>query len=329
MVGQPLNALEEGVGRIVASLQRDPSALESVYVSVIAFAGKAQVISPLTEIATFYTPRLPIGGGTELGAALEVLMHEIDTKVVPQTKSQKGDWKPIVFLITDGEPTSPLELSIKQWQEHYAKRATIVAIGLGHGTNYAVLEQLTPHVLAYEGSSDEDFRKFVDWISASVKSESQKVEHTHSVMELINLSKHDTLKKVEQPQRFVDPNTITLTGRCQMSKRPYLIKYLRAVTVTLLQKYDKDERFYLDGIFPVSEDYFNWTKPNASKEVKASALQGIPSCPHCGAITAVASCQCGKIMCIKGEGEAKCPWCDKLLSFEYGQGDFNIQRGEG
>jgi len=329
MVGQPLTSLEEGMHRIVGSLQKDPNALESVYVSVIAFAGKAEVVSPLTEIATFYTPRLPIGGGTELGSALELLMHEIDTKVVPQTRERKGDWKPIVFLITDGEPTSPIDEIIKRWQANYAKRATIVDVGLGHSANYAMLEQLTPNVLIYEGSSDEDFRKFVDWISASVKTETQKVEHTHSVMELIDLAKHDNLKKVDANQSPVDPNSVILTGRCQKTKRPYLIKYLRTVTVPMLQKYDKNERFNLDGIFPISEDYFNWTKPDSFGEVKASSLIGVPSCPHCGAMTAIASCRCGRIMCIQGEGEAKCPWCDSINYFEYGEGDFDIQRGQG
>ncbi|MBN2824426.1 MAG: VWA domain-containing protein [Campylobacterales bacterium] len=328
MVGQPLTSLEEGMQRIVTSLQRDPHALESVFISVIAFAGKAEVISPLTEVALFYTPRLPIGGGTELGAAMELLMYEIDTKVIPQTKTQKGDWKPIVFLITDGEPTSPMEATVKRWKERYATKANLVAITLGRSADYAILNQLTQNVIVYEGSSDEEFRKFVDWISASVKSESQKVEH-HSVMELIELSKQPNLKKADTTQSGFDPNSVILTGRCQVTKRPYLIKYLRTVTVAMLQKYDKAEHYKLDGIFPISEDYFKWTKPDSFGEVRASALQGIPSCPHCGGITAVASCRCGRIMCINGEGEAKCPWCGTVNYFEYGEGDFNIQRGQG
>ncbi len=330
MVGEPLASLEEGMGRIVSSLQKDPSALESVFISVIAFAGKAEVISPLREIESFYTPRLPIGGGTELGMGLDVLMSEIDREVIPQSRTQKGDWKPIVFLITDGEPTSPANSAVERWLREYSTKATMVAITLGYGGDYELLSKLTPNVLVYEGSSDEDFRSFVDWISASLKTQSQKIEH-HQKNSDIELSKsNSSLSKYNKKYFTFDNNSVILTGRCQKTKRAYLIKYIKKVTVPLLQKYDKENKYQLDGCFTVSEDYFKWTKDNMFEDINVSLLEGAPSCPHCGNMFGLASCSCGRIMCISDEGLAICPWCGAKNDFIYtGSNDFNIQRGQG
>ena len=105
MIGEPIQQVENGMRQIVQELRTDPYALETAFISVIAFAGKAKSLSPLTELYKFYPPTFPIGGGTFLGAALDFLMNDIDRNVVKTTQERKGDWKPIIFLFTDGTPT--------------------------------------------------------------------------------------------------------------------------------------------------------------------------------------------------------------------------------
>lgn len=46
MAGDNLRQLQHGLERLVASLRTDPHALESVYLSTIAFAGKARAPGP-------------------------------------------------------------------------------------------------------------------------------------------------------------------------------------------------------------------------------------------------------------------------------------------
>ena len=332
MIGAPLTFLEEGMARIVASLRRDPSALETVHISVIAFAGKASVISPLIDVVSFYPPRLPIGGGTSLGSALNVLMHEIDTKIVKQTSTVQGDWKPIIFLITDGQPTDNPNNVIAKWNKEYASKATVVAITLGDGVDTSVLKKLTPNVLVYEGNTDEEFKKFVDWISNSVKTQSQKADAGKG-REGIDLSKMgDKLSLAETDLVFSsDPNTVVLTGRCKTKKQPYLIKYSRMNTLKSLEKYTKEVQYNLEGCFPITEDYFNWSVTNNSVDkIDASSLIGVPGCPHCGNRVAFAVCGfCDKIMCIDGPEKAICPWCDNKNNFVPGDGNFDVQRGQG
>ena len=331
MIGTPLTFLEEGMARIVASLRKDPSALETVHISVIAFAGRPKVVSPLIDVVSFYPPRLPIGGGTSLGSALNVLMHEIDTKIVKQTSTVQGDWKPVVFLITDGQPTDNPSNAIAKWNKEYASKATVVAITLGNGADTSVLKKLTPNVLIYEGSTDEEFKKFVDWISNSVKTQSQKADAGKG-SEGIDLSKTgDKLSLAETDLAFSsDPNTVVLTGRCKTKKQPYLIKYSRMNTLKSLEKYAENIQYNLEGCFPITEDYFNWSSENHVDEIEASSLIGTPGCPHCGNRVAFAVCGfCEKIMCIDGQGKAICPWCNEENNFVPGDGDFNVQRGQG
>ena len=71
MVGENLKKMEDGLQSIIKILRSDPHSLESVYISIIAFAGIAKTIVPLVEVVSFYPPKLPLGGGTSLGAALD------------------------------------------------------------------------------------------------------------------------------------------------------------------------------------------------------------------------------------------------------------------
>ena len=59
MVGEPIEQVQNGMRQIIQELRMDPYALETAFVSVIAFAGKAELLSPLTELYKFYPPVFP------------------------------------------------------------------------------------------------------------------------------------------------------------------------------------------------------------------------------------------------------------------------------
>ena len=91
MVGTPIEQVQDGMATIINELRTDPYALETAWVSVIAFAGKAKMLSPLEELYKFYPPKFPIGGGTSLGTALNFLMDEMDRSLQKTTVEVKGD----------------------------------------------------------------------------------------------------------------------------------------------------------------------------------------------------------------------------------------------
>ena len=151
MAGDKLKKVESGVSLIIQQLKKDPQALETVYFSIITFAGISRTLSPLIEISYFYPPKLPLGGGTSLGLALNNLMKDIDTNTIKSTVDKKGDWKPIVYLWTDGRPTDNVDEAIKKWGISYASKVNLIAIGMGNQPDLAVLKKLTENHITYEG----------------------------------------------------------------------------------------------------------------------------------------------------------------------------------
>jgi len=334
MVGKPLELMEKGIEKIVSTLRQDPYSLETVYISVIVFAGKAKAITPLIDLISFYPPKMPIGGGTSLGIALEVLMAEIDKKVIKTTFDQRGDWEPIVFLITDGKPTDHPQSAVNRWQKDYANKASMVAITLGNNADLQILKQLTENVLTLENSSEEDFKQFIDWVSASVSAQSQQIE-VEGQGGGVSLAKAGDagLTKVtdEDIDSLSDPDYVVLTGKCTKTKRPYLIKYAK-VQSQGMEQFIKNEMFGLEGAYALDNGYFEWSTDQFKPElVNTAMLDGAPPCPACGNPISFAVCECGNLLCIDGSGLATCPWCDKSLQFDMNQGggDFNVNRGQG
>src|SRR4029077_17786985 len=94
----------------------------------------------------------PIDSGTSLSKGLGHLMYEMRRNLVKTTYDQKGDWKPIVFLFTDGVPTDDTKAAIAEWKQNWQKSANLVAISFGNETDAHTLSQLTDNVLMFKNA---------------------------------------------------------------------------------------------------------------------------------------------------------------------------------
>lgn len=332
MVGENLKKMEDGLQSVVRMLRSDPHALESVYISVIAFAGIAKSIAPLVELVSFYLPKLPLGGGTNLGAALDALMSAIDISVVKTTPEMKGDWKPIVYLFTDGRPTDNPIPAVERWINRYAHKSNLIAVSLGRDADFSVLKRLTENVIVFEDTNDGDFKKFINWISNSVvvqsRSVGENIENTG-----LPIFDESVMQIVKDPPDAIDEACVTLVGRCQKTRKPYIIKYDRKLNSVLTSDFSLDvSSYHLSGCYPLEEDYFVWSGHKSTNlKVNTSSLIGSPGCPYCGNLTAFAVCGCGKLLCTNGVGSATCPWCDERVSFgsSADEDGFDVGRGRG
>ena len=342
MAGENLYQLEEGIGSILSTLRQDPYALETAFLSVIAFAGKVKTLTPLTELFAFYPPELPCGGGTALGKALDYLMDEIDRSVHVTTHEQKGDWSPIVFLLTDGHSTDNVSSSIKRWNISYRNRANIVAVSIGGGADHTILKKLTENVLVFNDTAPDAFSRFVKWVSLSIQSQSRSVSTEQSNQ--VSLAKADSelLASVDSNRESflyegLDDRYAVFIGKCAKKNLPYLIKYQRHLgrietSDPVLSKLLQTRRYALDVTVPIKNNYFDFSDDQESDlSVSSEDLIGQPNCPHCGAQFAMAVCRCGKILCVEDGGERTCPWCGDTSTYgasEDGEG-FDIGRGRG
>jgi uncharacterized protein YegL len=335
MVGDPILQVEEGLSTIIQTLKIDPHAIETVWLSIIIFAGQARTLVPLQEISTFYPPKFPIGSGTSLSKGLGHLMFELRKNIVKTTADSKGDWKPIVFLLTDGVPTDETKMAISEWRQNWQRSANLVAISFGNETDAHLLSELTDTVLQFESTGADSYKQFFKWVTDSIKTSSVSVENNTSGFELAKLdgeiiSKID-LSKSKSPIQLVDNNFVVLSAKCQNSKRPYLIKYKKKVTNTEFGGIDFDTLTYrLVGAFQVDNSYFELSENiNSDNKINTEELFGAPSCPCCGNQFAFAVCSCGKLHCIGEDNENTCPWCGNTGTYGNRNGGFDVNRTQG
>lgn len=332
MVGEPIKQVENGMRQIIQELRTDPYALETAFVSIIAFAGKAMSLSPLTELCKFYPPIFPIGGGTSLGAALNFLMDDIDKNVVKTTTEKKGDWKPLIFLFTDGTPTDNPSNAITRWNQKYSRKANIVAISIGNNANTQLLGQISDNVLRLNETDEMSFKAFFKWVTASIKATSISVSDMGDDTLALAPTAGINLEKVDANLPcVVDENFTVLVGKCSNTKKQYLIKYVKHLPESDDFGFadSGDEDFKLLGAYPVDEEAYNSLSDGKSNRyINTMALRGVPTCPCCGNQYGVV-CDCGNIMCSDGR-TAVCPWCGTEGSLgEIAEEGIDITRGRG
>ena len=176
MFGEPIEAVKNGVQVLVSTLRQDPYALETAYLSIITFDSSAQQVSPLTELSAFQQPNIQASGCTALGEALALLAQKADQEVTKTTMEKKGDWKPLVFIMTDGEPTDDLNKGLAEFKKR--KWGMVVACAAGAGANTDTLRKITECVVSLDTADSATIKAFFKWVSASVSSGSMKVEET-------------------------------------------------------------------------------------------------------------------------------------------------------
>lgn len=137
MSGEPIELVRQGVRASLAKLRDDPMALDTVYLSVITYAGSAVETCPLTELNAFQEPNITSGGSRALGAALRLLEQCVDREVRP------NDFRPLVLLLSDGQPTDHWESAADSIR---AKRLNMIALAAGDAA-VDVLERITDKVV--------------------------------------------------------------------------------------------------------------------------------------------------------------------------------------
>jgi uncharacterized protein YegL len=154
MDGAPINAVNQGLQVFQNALKADPRALETAFVSVITFCADAEQVVPLTDIQSFTCPPLTAGGTTAFGAGLRLLEECIRREVVATTTTtQKGDWKPLAFVFTDGQPTDSWETAAES----------------------LMLKKLSETVVKLSDTNEQSVSAFFKWVTQSVKVASASV----------------------------------------------------------------------------------------------------------------------------------------------------------
>lgn len=171
MAGEPIESVKVGLSDMIASLRLDPYALETACISIITYDREVKQLLPLTELENLQLPEItvPESGPTFMGAALNLLCECYDKEVNMGSYEQKGDWMPLLFVLTDGKPSDiqDYNLAIQKVKQH--QFTNIVACAAGPKAKIDPLKKLTNNVFTLDTMDSNTFKKFFQWITINVQ----------------------------------------------------------------------------------------------------------------------------------------------------------------
>ncbi len=325
MVGDAINSVQTGLETLLASLRSDPHALETAWVSIITFSQDAEQLVPLMEITEVQTPKLVPRPGTALGKAFSLLRNCIAGEVRTSSPGLKADYRPLVFLITDGQPTDDWR-AVKKAVDEFAnpRIANLYAIGCGDDIDFDMLHEVADGVFKLADMAPGTLKKLFIWLTASVQNASTGVGASENYTGIDLAKKPDEVSPVERGshQRHTGlPLQVFLKGVCINERLPYLMRFRLNREIEL---YEPVQSHALDAAAKGKKMF-------DVPDINASMLMGVPPCPHCPNST-IGVCGCGAVMCLPDEPPKSvvCPQCDNRITLSNDSGnDFSIQQSAG
>lgn len=331
MVGPAIESVRTGLSAMLAALRKNPYALEMGALSVITFGGKAQKVTPLTEVYAFQAPALDVKPGTTLGGAISILDQAISTEIVKTTPEQKGDYKPLVFVLTDGQPTDEWRSAFERFKRNH-KSVIVYAVGCGDDVDFSILKELTENTYSMAQMDADAFAKLFVCISSSIQSASGAIGEQGKQRGAINLEKDagGAVKRVETVETSIShkKRQVFIPGVCQKMKKPYLLRH----------RLDDSTGKYCCVAGHKLDKPFSREEAGAIETVSSNELQGLVPCPHCGS-QGHGHCECGTITCLDVTNPVRvggmiaikmqCPVCGKTGYMAVGGGSFDINQSTG
>lgn len=170
MKGERIEAVKNGLQVLVSRLRQDPFALESVYISIIRFDYSASEVLPLTSLETLQIPDIEIleSRPPHTGEALRFLCQKVDENVMKGTTEEKGDWRPLVFILTRGVPADKEVFREVVPLVKSRNFAALVACTAGSHSADDEMKMLTEHVVHLDTADSATLASFFKWVSSSV-----------------------------------------------------------------------------------------------------------------------------------------------------------------
>ena len=182
MDGAPIESVRRGLELFQREVATDQFARDIVKVGIITFANDARLVNNgLVPITNFQAPDLVASGVTRLDLAFKVLFQSMNGPDVVKAKKggQKGDWKPAVFVLTDGLPTDergnvtdslwePERDAVMNRPKGEIKPSTIVAVGCGPYVDNTTLKNISTGAAFQMGNDDASFTRLFEYLSQSI-----------------------------------------------------------------------------------------------------------------------------------------------------------------
>jgi uncharacterized protein YegL len=171
MRGEPIQALNNALSGMVNTLRSDAQALDSLWISIITYDREIKEIAPLTELVSFQLPEItcPQSGPTNTGAGLEYVVQKVKNDVIKGSPTQKGDWKPLLFVFTDGKPSDMPLYREKIIEIKNLNFGAVVGCAAGPKADDLILKELTDNVVHLDSADSSTLKQFFKWVSETIE----------------------------------------------------------------------------------------------------------------------------------------------------------------
>lgn len=183
MNGEPIEALNNALSGMINNLRSDAQAAETLWISIITFDREVKELVPLTALETFQLPEIvcPESGPTFTGKALEVLYDKASNEIRKGSPTQKGDWRPLLFIFTDGKPND-LQLYGEMIPKIKALNfGAIVGCIAGNREIASKLQELTNDVVHLDTADSTTLKQFFKWVSDTIEQGNKSMGTTDNV----------------------------------------------------------------------------------------------------------------------------------------------------
>lgn len=184
MKGEPIESIKVGLEAMVSSLRQDPFALESVYISIITYNRKPEILVGLTELESLQIPEIvqPESGPPLLGEAIDFICKQIDSEVILSTPDKKGDWMPLLFIMSDGRAADTQFFNQTVPTLKRKNLGSIVSCLVGSKTDVENIKKITDKIVSLETTDSNTFKQFFKWVSASVSVGNRSIGATDTML---------------------------------------------------------------------------------------------------------------------------------------------------
>lgn len=176
MAGRPMQMLNDGLKALEVELKKDPITAKRCRVLLISFGMNDDVaVGEWQDAMDFSAPEFEANGTTPTGAAVRAALDKIEEQKEEMRAAGVSYKRPIMMLMSDGEPTDDWEGTAAECRAaEAAHKVTVMAIAIGDDANIDILGQFSSK--GAKRLAGLKFKEMFVWLSRSVRAVSQAVK---------------------------------------------------------------------------------------------------------------------------------------------------------
>jgi uncharacterized protein YegL len=168
MHGENIRALNENVRNFLAFVENNQKAQRNAEIAIIEFGGDVRVISGYNSIDKIDFDDLNAYGATPLGEAVEKAINLLDIRRQYYRNNAIEHYKPIMLIMSDGEPTDDyIDVANEVNEMVQKKQLKIFPVGIGQNFNTVHLARFSPFLKPRLIQKSSDFSELFELLSAS------------------------------------------------------------------------------------------------------------------------------------------------------------------